>query len=30
MNKGYSTKYHMKIMRYFLYCTITFFAYENE
>ena len=24
VNKGDSTKYLMKIMRYFLYCTITF------
>ena len=30
VNKGYSTKYQMKIMRYFLYCMITFFTHENE
>ena len=30
MNKGYSTKYQMKIMRYFLYCTVTIFTRENE
>ena len=30
VNKGDSTKYSMKIMRYFLYCTITFSPHENE
>ena len=30
VNKDYSTMYSMKIMHYFLYCTITFFTHENE
>ena len=30
VNEGYSTKYQMKIMHYFLYHTITFFNHENE
>ena len=28
--KVYSTKYEMKNMRYFLYCTIIFFTHENK
>ena len=30
VNEGYSPKYKMKITRYFLYCTMNFFTYDNE